>query len=929
MSLINIFSNGKPSLILLFVFSLFYLFDMTNVQGQINYNPLSGNLKKISPSQMDYLNTELQKRGITLDEARNYLLKNGIDVDNLGALELLSRKEEIGKLLGELEIEKRNKEAKKLKKLDKPDINQNSENGNLDTLKLTEKELASERSKFEKKRLENEEDKELLENKKLKIYGHDFLVNGNLNLITTTEGAKAPDTYVLASGDEIRITIFGLSQADILLEVNNEGYIQPVSMPKIFIRGLSLSEAKILLRNRFNNYYRFNQDQFAVTLQKARTITVNIFGEVKNQGGITISALNSAIHVLAAAGGVTDLASVREIELIRGKSRKKLDLYAFLENPGVQFEFSLQQNDILFVPVANKVVSILGAIKRPMRYEVIDSDDLQKLIKLAGGPLNNTSNDFIQIERFDGDSLALLEYSLLDIQTGKFNVSLKDGDIIRLREVTKSLENFIEIQGAVFYPGKYNLGNIPELSFFLNKAQVKPEAMENFVFVERPQRDSSLRIFKVNMILEPNFPLLPRDKIFLLEKSIFANLDSITIAGAVHLPFSRKLSYEDQFSLEDALLLAGGAKPNAASFGYVFRNSWYQPGLYEYIRVNIKNPGDFKLRAGDKLYIYDQNNIVEKGEIVLSGAVKNPLSISFNNKLTIADLISMAGGVTEKADLSKVDVFRLTYEEGVGSIFNKLSLNLDTNFNIRSGSMAFHLQPYDQIAIREFPYFKPERVVQISGEVKYPGFYSLKNELSFLSQVILDAGGLSPMADRNNAVLYRKMDDIGKVGINLSLALKNPLSSQYDPIIQAGDSIAINPFNNIVSIRLEGTRLGELVAKKLTMDSYLQKKEFQTFNYSGRKSAFWYLKNNAGGFSNRALRSSVTLTLPDGRVQATRNFLFLRNYPIVEPGSLISLNEKRERFPIGIKGLNVEKVLSTTTTTISTILTLLLLLRQI
>ena len=231
------------------------------------------------------------------------------------------------------------------------------------------------------------------------------------------------------------------------------------------------------------------------------------------------------------------------------------------------------------------------------------------------------------------------------------------------------------------------------LSLFLNKAQVRPEAMENFVFVERPQRDSTVRVFKVNTLLEPNFPLLPRDKVVLLEKSVFADLDSITISGAVHQPISKKLSYEDQLSLEDALLLAGGPKPNAASFGYVFRNSWYQPGLFEYIRVNIKNPGDFKLRAGDQLYIYEQNNIVERGEIVLTGAVKDPLTITFNNKLTIADLISMAGGITEKADLSKVDVFRLSYAEGIGSTFNKISLSLDTNFQIRSGSMAFQLQP--------------------------------------------------------------------------------------------------------------------------------------------------------------------------------------------------------------------------------------------
>ena len=922
----NVF-NGIPTTVFFLIFSLAFLWDMPALKAQITNNPQGAG--GVSTSQISIFRSELQKRGISEEEARMYLLKNGIDIEKLTQTEVIIRKEEIIDYLRDLEEEKKSKVSEnntEVKKFDIEDALEQYEMGELDTLKLTEEEMDLLRPEIEKRNLEEEKK---MANLKFQIYGHSFFENRNLKLIGTNDGAKAPDTYILAAGDEIRITIFGLSQADILLEVEKEGYIQPVSMPKIFVQGLSLGEARKLLRSRFSTFYRFNQDQFVVTLQKARTISVNLFGEVKKQGGITISALNSAIHAIAAAGGVTELASVREIELIRGKTRKKLDLYAFLEDPGIQFEFSLQQNDILFIPVANKVVSIQGAIKRPMRYEVIEADGLQKVIKLAGGLLSNTSPDFVQIERFDNDSMALSEYSLIEVLEGKLAVGLKDGDTIRLRTATKSLENFIEIDGSVFYPGKYNLGNKPVLSLFLNKAQVRPEAMENFVFVERPQRDSTIRVFKVNTLLEPNFPLLPRDKIVLLEKSIFANLDSITVSGAVHLPVSKKLSYEDQLSLEDALLLAGGPKPNAASFGYVFRNSWYQPGLFEYIRVNIKNPGDFKLRAGDQLFIYEQNNIVEKGEIVLTGAVKEPLNISFNSKLTIADLISMAGGITERADLSKVDVFRLSYQEGIGSTFNKLSLSLDTNFQILSGSMAFQLQPYDQIAVRELPFFKPERVVQISGEVKYPGFYSLKNELAFLTQVIAEAGGLSPMADRNNAVLYRKLDDIGKVGINMELALKNPMSPQYDPIIQAGDSIAINPFNNIVSIRLEGTRLGDLVTRNLTADSLLKIKDLETFNYSGRRSSYWYLKNNAGGFASRAVRSSVTLTLPDGRVISTRQFLFLRNYPTVEPGSVISLSRKPEKLQSEGKGASLEQVLGTATQSVTTVLTLILLLRQI
>jgi hypothetical protein len=169
------------------------------------------------------------------------------------------------------------------------------------------------------------------------------------------------------------------------------------------------------------------------------------------------------------------------------------------------------------------------------------------------------------------------------------------------------------------------------------------------------------------------------------------------------------------------------------------------------------------------------------------------------------------------------------------------------------------------------------------------------------------------------------------VSINLAKAIENPKSVLFDPVLTAGDSITIDEYNNTVAIRLEGTRLGDLVEKELVLDTSLEdKKDFYTFNYQGRHSARWYIQNNAGGFAQRSIRSSVTLTLPDGRVESTRRFLFLRDYPSVAAGSTISLSKKPEKLSEeGGKDFNLEKVLSTTTQSISTLLTLLLLLRQI
>lgn len=891
-----------PSLFVLVIMLILPLFGIFQTMGQA---------QEMTVPQLEILRSELNKRGISEQEAKDYLLNKGIDITKLSQAELITRKEELIGYIRELEAEK-----KILAPKNKDIVNKNEV---MDSLKVDEKpEVSTDDNEAAKRKDE--------------IYGHRIFESEDLNLFTTTEGAKAPESYIIAAGDEIRITIFGLSQADILLEVRDEGFIQPSGLPKIYVQGLSLAEARKLVRQRFSTFYRFNFDEFAFTIQKARTVTVNIFGEVKRQGSFSLSALNTAINAIAAAGGVTQLASVREIELIRGKIRKKIDLYAFLENPSIQADYNLQQNDIIFVPVANKVVSLQGGVKRPMRYEVIDGDGLQKIIKIAGGPVSNASPDFVQIERNEGDSVRLMEFKLNEVIEGKVPVLLLDGDTIRLRNVNKLLDNFIEIEGAVFYPGRYDLGKNPTLRIFLEKAQVRPEAKEEFVFIERPQRDSTFRTLRVDVRLEPQFKLEPRDRLILLEKSIFANMDLISISGAVQKEVTLKMSYEDEIPLRDFLLLAGGAKTTAADFAYIFRKSWYMPGKMEYIRVNIRNPSDATLRAGDQLFVYERNNLEERGELSVSGAVMKPLSIAFDNKITLSDIITMAGGFTERADRSRIDVFRLNYLEGLGSTYDKITLSLDTNFQIRSGSGGFQLQPYDQIAVREFAQFNTDRTVLIAGQVNYPGLYSLKNNLVHLTDLISDAGGLTPIADRNNAILNRTRGKIGRVSINLSKAIENPKSVLFDPVLTAGDSITIYEYNNTVAIRIEGTRLGDLLERDLILDTTLleDSKDFYTFNYQGKRSALWYIQNNAGGFAKRAMRSSVTLTLPDGRVESTRRFIFLKDYPAVAAGSTISLSRKPEKLAgDGNKNFNLEKVLSTTTQSVSTLLTLLLLLRQI
>ncbi|NBR37241.1 MAG: hypothetical protein EBT80_07790 [Chitinophagales bacterium] len=337
-----------------------------------------------------------------------------------------------------------------------------------------------------------------------------------------------------------------MSQADLLLEINKEGYIQPTGLKQLYLQGVSLGDARKLIGQRFSAAYRFQQDQYAVTLQTARAITVNVFGEANLRGSFNMSALNTAFNALAVAGGPAMQGSVRAIELIRGKSRKKIDVYAFLSNPATQFDFDIQQNDILYVPMAQRVVTLEGAVKRPMKYELTGKEGLQELFDFAGGINYNTYVEFVQVERSQADSVVLLEYKLSDILGGKQSVLLLDGDIVRVRENTRPLERFTEVEGAVFYPGRYELQKDMRLSALLLKVQLMPEAKNDFFFIERLLRDSTVKIIKVSAAEAGNFMLEPRDRIQVFNKALYANQDLIEVVGSVRAPITRAVPFGEQ-----------------------------------------------------------------------------------------------------------------------------------------------------------------------------------------------------------------------------------------------------------------------------------------------------------------------------------------------------------------------------------------------
>ena len=344
-----------------------------------------------SAAMLSMAQAELQKRGLNETEVRTRLLEEGIDVDNIPPTEYANYQDRVLAILNKMQAEKNAADVTPAAAATGGAAVVTTAE---DVPQTTTGEAAAEAA-LESALVENHVSATAGDD----IYGHSLFTGTSMDVFRTTDGAQAPDTYVLGEGDEVHISIFGSSQTEIHQRIDADGSIQPTGANKIFLKGLTLDKARTAIRTKLAAHYSFREDQIAVTITTARTITVSIYGEVGVQGGFTVSALNTAFNALAAAGGPTAMGSIRNIQLSRGGKTSKLDLYAYMTKPDTKANYDLQNNDVLFVPVAQKIVRLEGAVNRPMRYELVEGESLKNVIEYAGGLRYNAYMENAQIER--------------------------------------------------------------------------------------------------------------------------------------------------------------------------------------------------------------------------------------------------------------------------------------------------------------------------------------------------------------------------------------------------------------------------------------------------------------------------------------------------------------------------------------------------
>ena len=877
-------------------------------------------------SMLSMARGELAKRGLTEAEVRVRLLENGIDVDSIPPTEYPQYQERVLAILNQMQAEKAPNVPGSAAAGTPVSVSVGEEIPPLVTTaegipQTTAGEASAERALVEAL----EQAKENPQDHPRDIYGHALFTGRSMDVFRTTDGAQAPDTYVLGEGDEVHISIFGSSQTEIHQRIAPDGSIQPAGSSKIFLKGLTLAQGREAIRSKLARHYSFRQDQIAVTITTARTVTVSIYGEVGVQGGFTLSALNTAFNALAAAGGPTEIGSVRNIQRSRGGKTERLDLYQYMTGSAASVNFDLQNNDVLFVPVAQKIVTVGGAVNRPMRYEIVEGESLADLIAYAGGVPAEAYAEYVQVERFESGAKRLREYKLQSVLDRSVKVSLEPGDVVRVKASSRPEEEYVAVGGDVYYKGRFDLDNNRSLKGLLDNAKPTYTARTDYVFVERRLPDGTVQVLTVPFPgkgSNPDFRLEARDSVSVMRLADYRDVASISVKGAVRKPFTKDFGLKEKMTIAQAIEYAGGLKSTTYPVAYIFRQDVSTPEKMQYIQVNLEKDGNKLLQPGDELNVYDNTTYTNVGEVRVSGAVKNTVNVAFDPSLTVHDLLTMAGGLETGAAYDRVEVFRINISAYDESRVKVVTLAVDGN--LREVGEPLQIQPYDHIVVRMTPNFTLGRAVELNGRVRYPGTYVLEDDRTQLSEVLEMAGGLLTDAEPA-AVLFRTFNGRGNIGIDVKQATRNKGHLKYDPILINGDVINVLRQENTVIIKEPGTLLAQYVPDEFEATQ-------KNVVYQGRRSAKWYIRKNAGGFTKDADRNSVTVTKLNGQSEGVRHFLWWRIYPKVEPGSVISCQidyNKREKLNAPKEKVDWERIAASSLSALTSVVSMIVLIERL
>lgn len=758
--------------------------------------------------------------------------------------------------------------------------------------------------------------------KPLGIYGQQIFIDSTMFVFRNDSTAKPPDTYILGTGDEITVSIFGISQTDLRFVINEEGFIRPQNMPKIYLKGVSYGEAKVLLRERFRQGYIFLPEQFSASLTKMRDITVHIFGEVLYSGSYTIPAINTALNAIVAAGGHETNGGVRKIQLVRDGQVKFIDVYEFLLNPAVQYEYQLENNDILFVPYAEKVIHITGAINRPHRYELLPNENFRQLIDYAGGLQDKAYIQNIEVERYIDDEHLLLNVNLKSLIENDQDFELVHGDKIRINTINKSIEKTVVVTGPVETAGKYGLTKDMRISTLIRSAILQKNARTDVAYLIRKNLDKTSTVVRLaldevlqNPGSEADLLLQNKDKLVLFDQAMFADEATVKVTGAIREKVKIEYSVDKRMTIQDLVLLGGGLETNAAPIGYLKRINPANRTDVAYLQIDLTQamndfdaPENLILEPNDHLMVFTRERFSEMYEVSIEGEVRDTGSFDYDDKLRIADLVYLSGGLTPYA-LDTGYLVRTDLENPKLVTYQKVNFKLAVA--LPNSSENLKLQPLDKLIVLSRPIYTDVFPVKVMGAVRHPGEVQFGKHLSIRDLITL-AGGLSFEADSTHLDVYRlDMESLNKDDEIPSRHFVQTIKidRDYNIIQDVPLDFKIQPYDHVIIRKIPGFELQRIVKieGEVKFPGY-----YVITKFNERLSD---VIKEAGGYTKEAYPKGATMY----RTEKKKGFVVLELHKavkssnsheniVLKDGDIIQIPKKEDLVYINITGTRANEL---------------------
>lgn len=697
-------------------------------------------------------------------------------------------------------------------------------------------------------------EKLMMEKTKRKVFGRNIFNNKNLSFEPNMNIAT-PQNYRLGPGDAVFIDIYGASQKTIECTVSPDGFVTIDGYGPVEVSGLTVSQANAKLRSTLGS--RYSSSHIKLTVGETRSIMVNVMGEVKAPGTYTLSAFATVFHALYMAGGTNDLGTLRNIKVYRNNRLVTVvDIYDYMLNGKLTGNVRLADNDVIVVGPYDCLVNLTGKVKRPMWYEMKKNESVGSLLKYAGGFTGDAYTKSVRVVRKTGKEYSV--YNVDEFDMSSFQVS--DEDSVSVDSILDRYSNMVEIKGAVFRPGMYQVGGeINSVRSLLEHADgLREEAFTARAVMHRMKKDRTLEVVPVDVegILDgkvADVPLQPNDVLFIPTKQEMMEEQTITIHGEVNYPGIYK--YASNETLEDFVLQAGGLKNSASTVKVdvarrvmnpkALTNDSISAYTYSFALKDgfvIDGTPGFHLMPFDEVYVRKspgfskQQNVVVDGEVMFSG------TYTLQRKNTrLSDVIKAAGGVNDRG-----------YAAGA-TLVRKIN---ESERKRLEAARKMALEQYEQVAAEE-------------------------------------AAKIGKSVDITNSERIKKfqIEDTYSVGIELDKAIANP-GSDADIVLREGDRIVVPQYTGTVKIN------GEVMYPN-------------TVGFVKGKKASYYI-DQAGGFNKKAKRGQTYIIYMNGMVaKVSHNAKLMPGCEIVVPAKATTKMSIAETMTIGTSVASIATMIAT------------------